>query len=162
VNLQRISIGLVILGFLFACGVSEGDFVAGSDYTPCEDNVPAACSKVPVVGCTMGENKYIEGDFPGYRNFLVTTPADTTIVVKLFFKTRTHPGEDTEIIWYEPGCFDSYNYESEGDDIFAIAGGDRVFAQEQEVKREGDHVIEIFSDARTHYFARVELNTPMN
>ena len=156
---RRLGLALLLAALSVACGVSEGDFIAGADYDPCESNIPI-CRQT--AGCAMGENKYIEGDFPGYANFLVTTPADTTIVVKLFFKTRQHPGEDTEIIWYEPGCFDSFNYESKGDDIFAKAGGDRVFAQEHMVQREGDHLIEIFCDARTHYFARVELKTPMN
>ena len=144
---------------LTACGVDEGDFIAGAKFDPCESNIPI-CQYT--AGCAMGESKYIEGDFPGYVNFLVTTPADTTVVVKLFFKTRDHPGEDTEIIWYEPGCNDSYEYRSDGDDIFSIAGGDRVFAREQKLRQKGDHWIEIFSDARTHYFVRVDLKTPLN
>ncbi|MBW1810825.1 MAG: hypothetical protein JRJ87_21720 [Deltaproteobacteria bacterium] len=156
---MRIAIGILFIGVLTGCGVSEGDFIAGADYDPCQSNIPI-CQQT--AGCAMGENKYTSGDFPGYVNFLVTTPADTTIIVKLFFKTREHPGEDTEIIWYEPGCHDSYSYESQGKDIFAIAGGDRVFAQEQMVRREGDHLIEVYSDSLTEYFVRVELETPMN
>jgi len=155
----RLALGILVIALAMACGVSEGDFISGADHDPCESNIPV-CQQT--AGCAMGESKYIEGDFPGYTNFVVTTPADTTIVVKLFFKTRVHPGEDTEIIWYEPGCHDSYDYESEGKDIFSEAGGDRVFAKEQKVRRDGDHLIEIFSDARTHYFIRVELQTPLN
>jgi hypothetical protein len=149
--------GLIVL--LGACGVSESDFISGADHDPCMANVPVCQT---TAGCTMGENKYIEGNFPGFVNFVVTTPADTTIVVKMFFKTRIHPGEDTEINWYEPGCHDSYTYESMGADIFAIAGGDRVFSQKQRVRMSGDHQIDVYCDATTHYFIRVEVQTPMN
>jgi hypothetical protein len=153
-----LAIGL-FLGLLCSCGVSESDFIAGADHDPCMANVPVCQT---VAGCTMGENKYIEGNFPGFVNFVVTTPADTTIVVKMFFKTRKHPGEDTEIIWFEPGCRDYYTYDSRGADIFAIAGGDRVFSQDQKIRQAGDHRVDIDCDATTHYFIRVEVQTPMN
>jgi hypothetical protein len=149
----------LILGLLCACGVSESDFIAGADHDPCMSNVPVCQT---TAGCTMAENKYIEGNFPGFVNFVVTTPADTTIAVRIFFKTLKHPGEDTEIIWFEPGCHDSYTYESLGADVFAIAGGDRVFSQERKVRQAGDHRVDVYSDATTHYFIRVEVKTPMN
>jgi hypothetical protein len=142
---------------LCACGVSEGAFIEGADLDPCLANVPVCQT---TAGCMMGEAKYIEGDFPGYASFVVTTPADTTIAVLLFFKSRNHPGEDTEIIWFEPGCRDSYRYESNGEDVFAKAGGDQIFAQEKKVRQAGDHLIQIYSDANCHFFARVELTTP--
>jgi hypothetical protein len=143
---------------LLGCGVDEGDFIQGADYEPCLSNLPI-CQQT--AGCALGENKYTEGDFPGYLSFVVTTPADTTVVVKIFFKSRVHPGQDTEIIWYEPGCSDSYSYRSEGEDIFALAGSKRVFSQEQNLRRAGDHLVEVSSDAFTHYFLRVELKTPL-
>lgn len=140
------------------CGLPEAEFIAGADYEPCMANIPVCRG---TAGCTLTENKYLEGDFPGYRNFVVTSPADTKIRLKFFFKTRKHPGEDTEIIWYEPGCSDSHKWESGGADLFLKAGGDRIFEVEQKVKRSGAHLIEIDSDATTHYFLRVEVITPM-
>ncbi len=155
--LARLLVGCSALMLLCACGVSEGDFIADADPDPCESNVSICQTSA---GCIMGESKYLEGDFPGFRSFVVTTPADTGIKVKLFFKSLVHPGEDTEIIWYEPGCADSFTWESMGADIFSKAGADRVFSQEHEVRMAGDHLIEIYSDATTHYFVRVELDTP--
>jgi hypothetical protein len=153
-----ILIGAGLLLALCACGVSEADFISGADSDPCMANVPVCQT---TAGCTLAESKYMEGDFPGFRSFIVTTPADTTVVVRLFFKTRVHPGEDTQIIWYEPGCHDSYTYESQGEDIFAKAGGDREFDQEMKVRMSGDHLVEIYSDATTHFFCRVDVQTPM-
>jgi len=156
----RLALGILVIALAMACGVSEGDFISGADHDPCESNIPV-CQQT--AGCAMGESKYIEGDFPGYTNFVVITPADATIVIKIFFKTREQPGVDTEIIWYEPGCNESYNYESGGEDIFAVAAGaDGVFTKEQKIKIAGDHLIEIYSDALTHYFVRVELQIPHN
>jgi hypothetical protein len=146
----------LLLGTL-ACGVTEGDFIIGAEGDPCMSNIPICQT---TAGCSINEAIYLEGDFPGLRNFVVNTPADTEIEVRIFFKTRLHPGEDTEIRWYEPGCADYYAYESMGIDIFSKAGSDRVFAQSQKVRMAGDHLIEIYSDATTHYFVRVELTHP--
>ena len=151
---------LIVLGFctVCGCGYDEADFISGARRDPCNANTPV-CNGT--AGCSMGEWNYIEGDFPGFINFLVTTPADTTIVVKLFFKDRKHPGEELEIIWYEPGCRQRYVYSSYLEDIFKIAGGDSVLAESKLVREPGDHLIEIYCDAWTHFFVRVELITPM-
>jgi hypothetical protein len=147
-------VGLLLLP---ACGVDEGAFLAGSDGVPCQENVPVCQTSA---GCIMGESRYVEGNFPGIISFVVTTPADTIVAVKLFFKGQINPGEDTEIIWYEPGCGDKQIYMSGVDDIFSLTGEDGVFSQEKKVRRAGDHLIEIESDAYTHFFARVELDPP--
>jgi len=150
----------LVLLLAAGCGLDEADFIQGAEFEPCLSTVPV-CQVT--AGCIMGEFKYLEGDFPGFRNFVVRTgTADTEIVVRMFFKTRKHPGEDTEIIWFEPSCSDSYSYESGSDDIFSKAGGDRIFSQSKTVRRSGDHLIEIYSDAYTHYFLRVDLITPMD
>ncbi len=130
------------------------NFTAGAEHDPCMDNVPVCQT---TAGCVMEEDDYIEGHFPGFVNFVVSTTASATIVVKIFFETRLHPGEDTEIIWFEPGCHDSYSYESGGADIFDLAGEDLVFEQEQQVLLEGSHRVDIYSDATTHYYLRVEV-----
>ena len=155
--MTRWVLGLGVLLLMLGCGVDEGDFIAGAESDPCQSNIPI-CQQT--AGCNMNEATYLEGDFPGLRSFVVTTPADTDIEVRIFFKTRVHPGEDTEIRWYEPGCADYYSYESMGIDIFEKSGSDRVFAQSQQVRMGGDHLIEIYSDATSHYFVRVELTHP--
>ncbi|NOZ86990.1 MAG: hypothetical protein GXP49_12150 [Deltaproteobacteria bacterium] len=139
------------------CTRPEAEFIAGADYDVCLANIPICRG---TAGCTLTEYKYLEGDFPGFRNFIVTSPADTKIKIKIFFKTREHPGQDTTITWYEPGCTDSHKYESNGADLFLKAGGDRIFAVEEKMRRSGDHLVEIDSDAHTHYFLRIELITP--
>jgi len=162
--MRRAAVALTLLAaaalLAAGCGVDEAEFIADAEFEPCLSTVPV-CQVT--AGCIMGEFKYLEGNFPGFRNFIVRTgTADTEIVVQMFFKSRKHPGEDTEIIWYEPSCSDSYSYESGGDDLFSKAGGDRIFSQSKTVRRAGDHLIDIYSDAYTHYFLRVDLITPMD
>jgi len=155
----RTIIGLLVLVLLGACGLAEEVFIAGADYDPCQATV-GVCQTA--AGCNMGETKYIEGDFPGFRSFVVKTLVeDTTLEIQIFFKTRKHPGEDTEITWYEPGCNDFYRYESFGEDIFAEAGADQVFIKAQKMRQSGPHLVEIYSDAYTHYLLRVVLNEPL-
>ena len=156
-NLKRVIFSVVWLLLVPACGPDAGAFIAGADVVPCMENVPVCQTSA---GCIMGESRYVEGDFPGVINFVVTTPADTVIVVKLYFTKQVSPGEDTEITWYEPGCGDKQTYSSGVDDIFSKTGDDGVFSQEKEVRRQGDHLIEIVSDAYTHFYARIALDTP--
>lgn len=152
-----ILVAAVALAAGLGCGVDAGDFIQGAEYDPCQANIPVCQT---TAGCSVNEATYLEGDFPGMRTFVVNTPADTEIEIRLFFSTRRHPGEDTEIRWYEPGCGDYYAWESLGVDLFAKAGSDRVFSQTHKVRVSGDHLIEIYSDATCHYFVRVGLTHP--
>jgi hypothetical protein len=134
-------------------------FVAGAEYDPCEATV-GVCQTA--AGCNMGETKYLKGAFPGFTSFVVKTMvADTSLAVRIFFRTRKHPGEDTEITWFEPGCNDFYRYESFGEDIFAEAGADQVLVKEQKLRQTGNHLIEIYCDATAEYYLRVELHEPL-
>lgn len=130
------------------------DFITGAEHDLCMDNAPICQT---TAGCGLGEDEYIQGHFPGFINFIVNTSAGATIVVKIFFETQLHPGEDTEIIWYEPGCHESHIYESLGANVFELAGENRVFEQEQQVLQEGSHLVDVYSDATTDYYLRVEL-----
>ena len=130
------------------------DFVQGTDYDPCTAIVPVCQT---TAGCTLGDQKHTRGSFPGYASFVVVTPADAVIVVRLFFENQSHPGEDTQITWYEPGCNDSYDYQSQGADILSQVDADGVFSREQAVRMSGDHLVEIYSDSTADYHLRVEV-----
>jgi len=142
---------------LAGCGGEASAFIEGLVLDPCVTNVPV-CQQT--AGCIMGEGKYLEGDFPGAFNFVVHTPQETEIEVELLFSARKHPGEELDIVWYEVGCHEALKYTSLGKDIFQEAGDDLVFAQTKRLQREGDHLIEVSSDAITHYFARIDVRPP--
>ena len=135
--------------------VDSDAFIAGAELEPCSSTVEI-CQVT--AGCVLAEDEYLAGSFPGFRNFVVRTPDRATLAIRLFFEERRHPGEVTEIIWFEPGCADSEKYDSNGADIIAEAGDGREFIRSALMQRAGDHLIEIYSDAHVQYLLRVEVS----
>lgn len=145
----------VILGLL-GCGEGAlGNFASGLDLDRCEDTFPVCQT---TAGCLLGEGRYIEGRFPGQKQFIVPAPADAVVRVEVFFTDQSAAGVDTEIRWHEPGCFETYRWNSEGRDIFLLAGPNRVLSQSQQVLQGGDHLVEILSDAVADYLLRVQVD----
>jgi hypothetical protein len=131
---------------------SEAAFRSGAELKTCEDAIPV-CNTT--AGCVMREeDSYIEGEFPGYRSFIVPTEGEAYIRLLIYWRSQLGPGADTEIRWYEPACVESYRYESQGINIFDETDRDGIFTQEEQVFRAGDHLIEIRSDATGEYLIR--------
>jgi hypothetical protein len=136
---------------------SEAAFIGSATLDECNDELPI-CNTT--AGCKMVEEEsYLEGSFEGQRSFIVPTEGESIIRVKLFWRTRLGPGADTEIIWFEPACVDSFNYESQGADIFRDTNSEGVFVKEQRVFRAGEHLVQIRSDAVADYLLRTEVLT---
>ncbi len=147
---------VVLLLLLAGCGLgAEDNFTLGLDEDRCDGTFPICQT---TAGCVMGSNKYLKGRFPGSRQFIVPAPEEAVITVRIFFATQVATGVDTEILWHEPGCFDTYQYLSEGSDIFLAAGNDQVFEQSKQVFLDGDHLIEVFSDAIAEYAITVDVD----
>lgn len=152
----------VLSATLFALVVSgcgfgaEGNFTAGLSRDRCDGTFPVCQT---TAGCTMGVGKYVEGSFPGARQFIVPAPEESIITLRVFFRSQIATGIDTEILWHEPGCFDTYQYLSEGADIFLEAGDDLIFEQSKQVFLSGDHLVEVISDAVAEYIIAVEVES---
>jgi hypothetical protein len=139
---------------------SEATFISGRPEVICDSVYPVCKGKF--AGCTLDEDHYLTGTFPGTRKFLVETPpGDWRIRVLVFLGDRLSPGTETEIIWYEPGCADSYPYQISKDklsgDLFQQAGDTQVFSKERPIVEPGDHLIEVYSDATCRYDLRIEI-----
>ncbi len=143
---------------LAACDFgSEGAFTSGADLLTCDGSVPV-CNTT--AGCKMiEEDHYIEGEFPGFRQFIVETAGEAYIRIKIYWRTQLSPGSDTEIRWFEPACVENYRYESQGLNIFDEADGAGIWYKDERVFRAGDHLIEIRSDATGEYILRPEVLT---
>jgi hypothetical protein len=136
---------------------SEAAFIGTAQLKTCDDEFPICSDSA---GCKMVEEEnYLEGRFPGRRTFIVPTEGEAVIRVKIFWRERLGPGADTEIVWFEPACVDSYNYESQGADIFADSNAQGIFVKEQRVFRAGDHMVKVSSDATAEYLLRTEVLT---
>lgn len=154
------------VGMLFSgClpSTSEAAFIGDRSEILCQ-GVYQQCKGLSA-GCRLDEGKYIVGQFPGGRKILVETPAgDWKVRILLFLDPTVQPrspGTDTDIWWYEPGCADVYHYQLSHDtfagDLFEKAGEDNVFEVEQAMVEEGDHLVEISSDARSRYLLRADV-----
>lgn len=143
---------------LGACSFgSEAAFVGKRALDTCDLEIPV-CNTT--AGCKMTEEEsYLEGDFPGTRDIIVPTEGEATIRVSIYWREQLGPGADTEIIWQEPACVDSFRFESQGRDIFADSNEQGIFVQEQKVFREGEHLVEIRSDATAKYLLRTDVLT---
>jgi len=155
----RVAIALSSLTLLGACDFgSESAFTADSVYDSCNSTIPV-CNTT--AGCKLvEEDKHIDGVFPGFRQMIVPTAGEAIIRIQIYFRSQLSPGVDTEIVWYEPACVDAYRYESQGVDLFEEAGGEAILLREERVFREGDHLIEIRSDATAEYILRTSVLTP--
>jgi hypothetical protein len=106
-------------------------------------------------GCVLDRNHYIEGAFPGSRRFVVVTESrDVKIVVRIFFESQVATGTQLIVRAYEPNCsVDTAKAQviMENVDIFKKAGDDRMLDFELAVADEGEHLIEINSDASAEY-----------
>ena len=138
------------------CGLGpESNFTLGLDLDRCDGTFPA-CSLT--AGCVLTEDEYLEGRFPGARQFIVPAIEEQVITVDIFFRTQVSTGIETEVLWNEPSCFETYQYTSNGRDIFFEAGNDRILTVSQQIFRDGDHLVEVFSDAVAEYLLRVRVD----
>ncbi|MEL7368147.1 MAG: hypothetical protein AAFN74_04480 [Myxococcota bacterium] len=138
------------------CGVGpESNFTLGLELDRCDGTFPVCQT---TAGCILTPDRYLEGSFPGARQFIVPSLAEAVITVDIFFQTQVATGIDTEILWSEPGCFDAYQFRSDGRDIFFEAGNDRILSVSQQVFLDGDHLVEVFSDAVADYLLRVRVD----
>ena len=145
-------VGAVVSGCSFG---SEAAFYGARAFDTCDLELPV-CNTTG--GCKLvEEDRYLEGTFPGQRSFIVPTVGEATIRVSIYWRSQLGPGADTEIIWHEPACVDAYRYESQGADIFADSNAQGIFIQQQRVFREGEHLIEVRSDATGDYLLRTDV-----
>jgi hypothetical protein len=139
-----------------ACSLSSEDgFIQGARKDPCDNSIPV-CQYTAGCRLTEGEN-YVEGAFPGFHTYVAPTAGEAEISVIFYFRSQEAPGSDTEVKWYEPGCFDYYTHYLPGIDLFRQVGNDRLWTVTQIVYREGDHMITALSDATAEFLLKVEI-----
>ncbi len=154
--MRRLAAALLLLST--GCGLSsQENFTRGLTRDRCDGTFPICAT---TAGCVMGEKRYLQGSFPGSREVIVPAPADSIISVRLFFTEQVAHGLDTRILISEPGCIDTYEWASEGIDIFLEAGSDRTLEVTQEVFLDGDHLLEVASDAIADYIVQVDVTKP--
>ena len=133
---------------------AAGGFAGARDENICDSTIPV-CNTTG--GCVLDEDHYLKGEFPGTRRFVVRTHGEAKVKVRVYFDMPKSPGADTNIYVYESGCVERFAFETAGRDIFREAGPDQEFSWETKVYQEGDHLVEINSDAVSSYYLRVDV-----
>lgn len=145
---------LLVAGCSFG---SEGAFTGPRALDTCDLEIPI-CNTT--AGCKLvEEDRFLEGVFPGQRAIIVPTAGEATIRVEVYWRSQLGPGADTEIIWHEPACVDAFRFESQGANIFDDSNAQGIFVKQQQVFREGEHLVEIRSDATAEYLIRTSVLT---
>jgi hypothetical protein len=90
---------------------------------------------------------------------IVPTAGEATIRVEVYWRSQLGPGSDTDIIWHEPSCVDNFRFESQGVNVFDDSNAQGIFIKQQKVFREGEHLVEIRSDATAEYLLRTSVLT---
>jgi len=142
---------------LAACLSAEEEFTQDRLLKICEENYQI-CMKP--AGCELDEDHYAEGTFPGSRRVVVAThEVDVEFRVRIFFKTTTSPGTELLVQMYEANCTLNTALAKErivDKDIFEESGDDRVLDFKLKVQQEGEHLVEIYSDATAEYLLIVD------
>ena len=144
----------MIFAVLAGCGGPEETFTDSRTLRECAGAVPV-CSTSG--GCVLDNQTYARGAFQqgGTLRAIVRTTSAADVEVALYFRTEQSPGTDTEIAWSEVGCRERFSAQSDGRDVFAEAGNDRVWKRKQRLTTAGDHLIEVFSDAQAEVLYKV-------
>ncbi len=148
---------LLIVMPLAACLSAEEVFIGSGLPVLCDDayyicNVTA--------GCVLDADHYLEGVFPGTRRVVyVSETPEEDVRVRLYLKEMESPGTEMLVQLFEPNCTMG-TANSRGVltdvDLFEEAGDDRTIIFELSVLDDGEHLVEIFSDASATYLLVIE------
>jgi hypothetical protein len=147
---------------LVACDLgSEAAFTRGRSLVPCDQNIPACAGEFAL--CSLNSTTYARQTFPDASPFRVLVAAlpQEFIEVSFYLVTQEDVGLRTNIYWNEPGCFDSYVYKSQGEDLFKEAEDTNTFMRREAVYEGGDHMIVVDTDMRAEVIIAVDVTVPL-
>ena len=148
----------LVLAALVSCQTAQEEFIGDRLLEICNDSY-MLCN-FPT-GCVLNSDHYVKGSFPGVRRVVVESDErNAEFSVRLFLKNMKGSGTEMLVQLYEPNC--TVNTENgrvhlEDVDIFDEAGDDHTLVFTTGVEGEGEHVLEIYSDASTEYLLIAEL-----
>ena len=151
---QRRRAVLLLLVTLTACGSTQDVFVRERVADSCEESWPV-CDQI--VGCLLGNRSFREGRFPGTVRFGVTLPEPSIVRVNFLLEAPRSEGEETVLTFFEDGCRDRTRLAVPGRTFVGEAEQFGTFSREAELFAEGEHLIEITSDAQTDYLLKVDV-----
>ncbi len=152
---------LLVTSSLLTAGCLGGEqaFIGARLPTLCS-NAYSTCNVT--AGCKLDADHYVRGRFPGTRRVILESelPRDTDYQVRLYLAEADAPGTELLAQLYEPDCSLDTQFARvhlEDVDLIDEAGLDRILILDDlTVTQQGEHLLEIFSDASVEYIMIVE------
>jgi len=137
------------------CVTAEDRFIQGRKEILCLTEFPVCDS---IAGCELTREVYVSTAFPGEHQFIFrTAEADVIVGVGVFFRERNYPGTEVITRLHTPDCGNYDEDTTHSDDTFQEAGDDRTLEFELDAGGEGDHLLQVFSDASATALIRAEI-----
>lgn len=141
-----------------ACGDGSDVFIGNRIRNLCLEAYPTCGT---TAGCRLGPDQYVVGTFPGARRVVVPSQQDTTeLEVRLYLQESIAPGSELQVQARDADCsldLDKGRFDDEEYDLIEAAGNDGLLRLDPlVVSGPGEHLVEIFSDARVRYLMIVE------
>jgi len=152
-HFSRLHFATLLLALLAGCSDPLGNFKSGLVLDPCNGNYPV-CNTV--VGCTLTNSSYVQGQFPGSGKFMVQLSGPSTVELHFFLQDPSAAGSQLFITWFESGCTTEFQTLVPGNVFIGEAQqNDGEFVRTQELSAQGDHLIEFQADATAQYVAKI-------
>lgn len=152
---MKVASAFVVLALTLACACQESSvFALGLDPQVCEDSIPSACGAM--ARCVLDRDHYLEGRFPGAQRFAIHTMGEADVTFEVLLEDRHAPGSFLRIQVSEPTCMEKSLYDSGGRDIFQDSATNGVLRIPLHLRRPGDHLVELSSDAYCSYKLKFE------
>ncbi len=157
--MHRLGHHLVPIALLFSisCQTAEDEFIGSRLLDMCDDAY-MICG-VPS-GCVLDEDHYVEGAFPGTQRVVVQAEdRDMELSIRIFFSSMKASGTELLVQIYEPDCTVDTTVSRahlQDLDIFDEAGDNRTLTFELTTQKDGEHLLELYSDATTEYLLIAE------
>lgn len=124
-------------------------FTSGRLEDPCNNAIPICNTQA---GCTVHNESFYAGEFPGGLRFIVRSEAEENLLIARFLlDDMIFPGTEFLISVRTPDCGDFEEEHVQNRDLFELSGDDRVLDFELDLPGRGDHLLEVFSDMSATY-----------
>lgn len=139
---------------LASCGSPREQFIAGRVLDRCDSGWPV-CDRL--AGCLLGDSSYLEGKFPGRATLAVQLFEPSTVRLSFYLEEVSSAGEETALNFFEDRCRSRTRVTISGRTFLGEAAQQGVVFREADLSGVGDHLIELQSDARVSYLAKLEV-----
>lgn len=124
-------------------------FTEGRLEDPCNNAIPICNTQA---GCTVHNESFYAGEFPGGLRFIVRGEAEeNTLIARFLLDDMIFPGTEMLVHVKTPDCNSFEEEHVRERDLFDLSGDDRVLEYVLDMPGRGDHLLEVFSDMSATY-----------